>query len=256
MMIRSWNSLLKSAFEWRHYRALINMLAIYNAPLKMVRTYLAGRGTFPCIVPIQTPIGPLRIMLYSFHDFLTLNEIFCRKDYGSHTNHLKCVLDLGSNIGISILYFLSRNDNVKVYGYEPVPENAKKLCEQIQANHLETRLHFYEEAVCDFSGRSQFGVEITGRYGGIDKNFPKKIDVQCADINHVIENILIKENYIDILKIDTEGTEKRIFEAIDSDLCKRIHLIYVEDGWSDHKSNLFKAKRYGNITIFKNRNCS
>jgi len=53
---------------------------------------------------------------------LTVNEIFCREDYYCNGS-VNVVVDLGSNIGLSALYFLSRNDKAKVYLFEPDPKN-------------------------------------------------------------------------------------------------------------------------------------
>jgi len=44
-------------------------------------------------------------------------EIFCRLDYLAKTD-IKVVVDIGSNIGISALYFLSRNKQAKCYLFE------------------------------------------------------------------------------------------------------------------------------------------
>ncbi len=40
---------------------------------------------------------------------------------------ISVVVDFGSNIGISALYFLTRNQDIKVYLFEPVPQNILRL---------------------------------------------------------------------------------------------------------------------------------
>ena len=41
-------------------------------------------------------------------------------------------VDFGSNIGISALYFLTRNPSVQVYLFEPVPSNIERLRENLK----------------------------------------------------------------------------------------------------------------------------
>ena len=63
---------------------------------------------------------------FSHHDLITIIECFGKLDYKAPKN-LSVVIDFGSNIGISALYFLTRNEGVKVYLFEPVPRNVERL---------------------------------------------------------------------------------------------------------------------------------
>ena len=73
-------------------------------------------------VSVNTPVGMYDMTLYSCHDILTVNEIFCRNDYPA-SQDLRVVVDIGSNIGISAAYFLTRNNQVRCYLFEPDPKN-------------------------------------------------------------------------------------------------------------------------------------
>ena len=53
----------------------------------------------------------------------------------------------------------------------------------------------------------RFGVEPTGRYGGIGLELDGSIEVDCLEINDVLERVLEREPAIDVLKLDTEGLE-------------------------------------------------
>jgi FkbM family methyltransferase len=105
-----------------------------------------------------------------------------------------------------------------------------------------------EKAVSYESGQLEFGIEPTGRYGGIGVATEKSITVDCIEINEVLKSILLQEDHIDILKIDTEGVEIRTVEAIDKELLKRINKIYLEaKPKGDLHPDMFTQKQYGSV---------
>jgi FkbM family methyltransferase len=156
---------------------------------------------------------------------LTLNEVFCRNDYPADSS-LRVVLDVGSNIGISALYFLTRNRHSRCYLFEPSPNNVHRLRRQLAP--FEGRYELAECAVADRDGEVTFGVEPTGRYGGIDVETGQSITVACRHINGVLAEILEKEGSIDIIKIDTEGAEISTVKAMDARLLESVRSIFLE----------------------------
>jgi FkbM family methyltransferase len=207
------------------YVAVANMLRLYRRPAQLMYRYLLNAGRYPHRVAVRTPLGTVSPLLHSSHDLLTLNEIFCRLDYVA-IPETRVVVDIGSNIGISALYFLTRNEDVFCHLFEPVPSNVHRLRENLEA--FEGRYRLREVAVAEFTGSSAFAVEPTGRYGGIGTEWPDQIEVSTVSINEVLRSVLESGPEIDILKIDVEGLEVRLVEAIDADLRGRIRRIYIE----------------------------
>jgi hypothetical protein len=111
-----------------------------------------------------------------------------------------------------------------------------------------------KEAVADFSGRVQFGIESSGRYGGIRANTSQYIEVDCLDVTEVLQEIMEKESVIDVLKIDTEGVEIRTVKAIRKPLLGRIKRIYLE-AYPKEKLHptMFEQHQYGSICELRNR---
>src|SRR5688572_9903353 len=102
------------------------MFRVYRSPVPALVRYTFGTGRYPVQIPVRTPLGWLSPTLYSHHDLLTLNEIFCRLDYAVGPTP-RVVVDVGSNIGLSALYFLTRDPSVRCYLFEPVPQNVERL---------------------------------------------------------------------------------------------------------------------------------
>lgn len=170
--------------------------------------------------------------LYSSHDMSTLNEVFCRQDYLARRD-LRVAVDIGSNIGISALYFLTRNRTCRVYLFEPDPKNIERL--RLNLRGYEARFILEEAAVGIEEGSGSFGVEPTGRYGTLtghgtgDAYSPGQlISVRVRRVDAVLEDVLAREARIDLLKIDTEGMEDELVRAIPAHLLQRISTIYYE----------------------------
>jgi FkbM family methyltransferase len=187
--------------------------------------YISNGGSYPWTCRVRTPIGRRSVNLFSYHDLLTINEVFCRQDYPVDSD-ARVIVDLGANIGISGLYFLTRNSGTRCYLFEPVPRNVERLRANLAG--LEDRFEIHEEAVADRAGQLEFGVEDIGRYGGLGANTGQSITVTCRHINDVLAAILEKEERIDLVKIDTEGEEARTVAAIDPKLFARIGKIVYE----------------------------
>jgi FkbM family methyltransferase len=242
---RSLRQLLSAVFKRQHYVALINMQRLYPKFLENLWRYLTGAGEYPYDIAVRTPVGLKSMRLYSHHDLLTVNEIFCRQDYFADRS-LKYVIDLGSNIGISAIYFLTRNGDATCALYEPNPHNIERLRLNLQG--YESRYSLNQLAVSNESGEIQFGIEPTGRYGGIAQGHLQTIVVSCVHINDVIEGALRDHSNIDILKVDTEGVEIQTIEAIDGNLLDHISKIYLEsDPMRDLHPDRFTNEQYGSV---------
>lgn len=222
---RPWGLIARNVLRRENYAALWRMRHVAVQPRTTAFRYFTGRGEYEWRCPVRTPLGVVAPLTFSHHDLVTVIEVFCRLDYAAPPD-VRVVVDLGSNIGISALYFLTRNPDVRCHLYEPVVRNAVRLRENLAG--FEDRYQLTEVAVWDREGTVEFGVEPSGRYGGIGAAWGETIQVPCLDVNQVIESILDHTPAIDVLKVDTEGAELATVAAIRDDLLARIGLIYLE----------------------------
>lgn len=217
--------LLRGSLRGANLRALGAMARRYPDPWRSLWRYLTGRGAYPYACRVRTPIGGVSPTLHSAHDMLTTNEVFCREDYRVGAD-IAVAVDIGSNIGISALYFLTRSQRSRAYLYEPDPRNVERLQRNLQG--FEGRYRVEQVAIDVADGEVRFSVEPSGRYGRIGRELSEQITARSRAINTVLADVLAAEGEIDVLKVDTEGTEELLVGAIEPAHLERIATIYYE----------------------------
>ncbi len=219
------------------YRSLLRSLVVYRRPVDAVRRYVnTDRGSYPWTITVRTPTGPLPLALPHPHDLRTVNEVFCRRDYGRGKPRI--VVDIGANIGISSAYFLSRRSDSVVYCWEPVPANLLTLRANVE--RFGKRCVVHENAMSILAGPADFFVEPIGRYSGLADHYiheglaTTRVRVCCDAISAALDEVIGLEGFIDLVKIDTEGNEAALVAAIPTRQLSAIGLIRYEDGSSVH----------------------
>jgi len=252
---RSLTMIARNVTQPSNYIALARAAQVYEHPLTAMSRYFRGGGDYPCAARVRTPIGLKDVTLFNSHDAITLHEIFCRGDYDCPSPQV--VIDIGANIGISALYFLTRSRTTRCELYEPDPNNLAKLSKNLKG--YEDRFVVHEAAVADRQGVLAFTREPTGRYGTLetdswlwDSPMTEKIKVHVEHVNTVLESAVARHGAIDLLKIDTEGSELATLQAIDPSLLSHIRHIVIE--WPDNQAKLegFQATRSCNTIMFRN----
>jgi FkbM family methyltransferase len=228
------SDVLRAPLQRGHYRALAGMVRTYPDPVRNARRYVSGWGEYPYRCRLRTPSGTIAPTLYSRHDMLTINEVFCREDYRL-AGDLRVAVDIGSNIGLSALYFLTRSPAARVYVFEPDPRNVERLRANLAG--YEDRYSLQAVAVAHSDGEAAFGTEPSGRYGLLTPApgtghplFPptEQIRVRTRAMNDVLGEVLAREHRIDVLKVDTEGMEVELVASIRDSLLDRIASIIYE----------------------------
>jgi FkbM family methyltransferase len=222
---RSSSLVARSIFEPAQYRAFVRMVRRYPQFPEVAKRYLFGGGDYPYACHIRTPMGEVQALTYSHHDIFTVQEVFGREDYRAGPD-LTVVVDIGSNIGISALYFLTRNATSRCYLYEPVPRNVERLRENLVG--YRERYEVEQVAVAPTEGTVDFTVEPSGRYGGIGIVGSERIQVRCRSVAEVLDEVLDREGQISLLKLDIEGAELETVRAIPAAQRRRVRTICFE----------------------------
>ena len=242
-------------FKKSFYLAFVNIFIYFKRPLKVLIRYVFEVGDYPHQFFMRTPVGLQSATAYSHHDLITLVECFGKLDYKVSQN-ISVVVDFGSNIGISALYFLTRNINVQVHLFEPVPRNIKRLRDNLKG--YENRYKLTECAIGTKEGKFDFSCEDSGRYGGlIEKdveNFSgsssdRVITVKVLSANNVLSEICEEYKTIDVVKIDVEGYEDKILMSLKNEILSYVDRIYAETE-NDQKILGFSSERYGGLARY------
>lgn len=222
---RRWSAPLRS----RNYRAAWSTLLTSRTPADSLRRYVTGSGDYPWRVGLRTPTGPVELLVPHPHDVRTVNEIFHRHDYGHGTPEV--VVDVGGNIGVSAAWFLSRSPHTRVHVWEPVPHNLDSL--RVNVAPFGDRCVVHEAALAPTAGAATFLIDPVGRYSGLAEYQPGSdgkvaVEVVCEGVAEALREVLGAEGRIDLVKVDTEGSEEAIVAAIPDDVRARIGEVVYE----------------------------
>jgi FkbM family methyltransferase len=246
---RSISRIIRAPFGHRHWIAAANMFRVYEQPFDAAKRYLLASGSYPHTFHLRTPGGRVSATAWSGHDVLTINEIFCRMDYGLDPR-ARIVVDFGSNIGLSALYFLTHALSSFVYCFEPLALNCERL-NQTLANYPD-RYCLSATAIATSAGKASFGCEPTGRYGGVGRAYPEKIEVNCLCAREVIAGLLGTHGKIDILKIDIEGLEEEVLLSLTTNQLEQIENIFVEADFNlNPLAKTHTMQKYGSVMQFR-----
>ena len=167
-------------------------------------------------IKVRTPIGHIKILMRNRQSARTLYSIFIREDYKTD-NAKKNILDLGSNIGISALYFLSRNKKNQILCIEPDPNNAYYLQNNLERFKDRSNILYCAIGTED-SKYLAFNLSKDGKYSSfkkIGKKYDRKIDVDVISLNNALKKAKFINDYPILIKIDIEGLEKDVIKGFD-----------------------------------------
>jgi|WetSurMetagenome_2_1015567.scaffolds.fasta_scaffold386489_1 FkbM family methyltransferase len=142
------------------------------------------------------------------------------------------IIDCGSHIGLSILYFKKIFSKAEILGFEPNRENFVILEKNIRNNHLEN-VRLINAALADKEGTNllkisneekepwTWGDSLVENIWG-DNGTNKKMEVKTVKLSTYMDSP------VDLLKIDVEGYEQKVIEEVKPklDLVKEIILEY------------------------------
>ncbi len=148
----------------------------------------------------------------------------------------KVILDIGANIGITSIYFVSKFPNAKIFSFEPLPENYEILKKNTE-NYKNIKVFnfglgkkdemldiFLSNDSENFGGGSFFP-----EAGGVST---EKVECEIKNIHDVLVELKIKG--IDLIKIDTEGAEFDILTSLNKEYLSSVKWITGElHGYKD-----------------------
>lgn len=136
------------------------------------------------------------------------------------------ILDLGSNIGLTLAHLKSLYPKARIVGYEMDRDNyllAKKNIREYQNVSLYNKAVWTQDVELEYpraTNPDSHSLEGRGTTTG-----------QTVKIQGVSMATILKENQLDeihFLKMDIEGAERAIFESTDLDWLEKVHALNLE----------------------------
>ena len=139
------------------------------------------------------------------------------------------VIDVGANIGtVTLLLANIVGTNGNVYSVEPHPTTYKYLLENIKLNNFEN-ITTFNIALGEKSTQVSFS-----NFKSDDQNKILNLESKLSIKMSKLDDLPIKENIIDLLKIDTIGYEKFVLLGANS-LLKKCKVVQFPIGGAYHK---------------------
>lgn len=199
--------ILAAPLRPKHWRTLFGIATTFSRPAEAFVRYLLNRGRYPWELRLRTPLGSVPVRLESRHDLLTVVEIFSRRDYGSDAPAL--VVDVGANVGFATLFFLTRRPDSFVVCCEPDAENVASLRRNLAG--FEDRYELMQVAVV-VENVPSVRFSPRGRYGHVTP--AGDVEVPALPIARLLSSVTEARGRVDLVKIDTEGSEQALVDAL------------------------------------------
>ena len=124
------------------------------------------------------------------------------------------IIDCGSNIGISILYFKTRYPQATIVAFEPNPDQFDVLKNNVVSNELnDVQLH--QLAVSDEIGTLEFFINETSP-GSLNMGLVKRGDeIPTINVSSTVLSQHLPDS-VDLLKLDIEGAEESVLRDLEA----------------------------------------
>lgn len=201
-----------------------------------------------------------KIYVESYEEFFILDEVFVQNDYNFMTKEKVVVVDIGSNIGTSCLFF-SKFENVqKIYAYEPVKETFEQAKLNLHLNKDLSKVEQFNNFGLGKNDREEiflFDKNVkgnTGVRGEMSSSF--KLE-NVVETKVVIKNAAEQINLVNdanpeykiVVKMDCEGGEYEILEVLSkSGVINKIDYLMLE--WHDKGAEFLEDILNENDFIF------
>jgi FkbM family methyltransferase len=164
----------------------------------------AARISSPATFRLRTG-EKLRLRSAPATDATTAFEIFVAEVYRQvgpeRDPSVSTIVDVGANVGMSLIYWASHYPNAKLIAFEPHPVHVASLRQNLENNGIAHRVELHAAAACARAGT----VQLT------DEEHCSSVTTQSTGRTRSIEAVdffaAIGSATIDLLKMDIEGGE-------------------------------------------------
>jgi FkbM family methyltransferase len=204
---------------------------IFRLYLKLIaRLYassLSSRGDYS-----EENILGSRMRVLDYRAFVDVfSEIFVRQDYFFEpTTPAPLILDCGSNIGMSVLFFKQLYPGSRIIAFEPDSETFNVLQRNVQENQLQN-VELHNQAIYPTDGFIEFYSD-PSHPGSLVMSTARERFPGREVISRKVEAVRLSpfiQGEVDLLKMDIEGAEgSAIMELAEAGKLKSIKEMFIE----------------------------
>ena len=193
--------------------------AVCRTYLKIL-TRLAFAGVFPRMAPREERIRGATTRVLDYSSFLSLFiEIVVRREYDfAFDSPSPLILDCGSNIGMSLLYFKTMWPDCRIVAFEPDDLAFRALQHNAAANHW-NHVEMHNAALCAEEGEIDFFSDPAQPGSLVMSTFQQRVSgasskpTACRKVQALRLSSFVT-GPVDLLKMDIEGTELAVLEEL------------------------------------------
>ncbi len=171
---------------------------------------VTSRGGRGFVIRFNGPRGPLTARVCDVSEMRVLREVFAGGEYEIDGIDPEVILDLGSNAGLSVLYFRDRYPSARIIAVEPARQTFLRLQRNVGSLERVTVLHAAATdengPIAIHSGAHSWNSSIIARdVLGTSETVP----------GMTVDEILVRagETGADLVKMDIEGAEGRVLTS-------------------------------------------
>jgi FkbM family methyltransferase len=208
---------------------------------------------FPLVNSYTEHVFANRMTFSSYDTFLySFKELFITQIYRFQTAHTHpIIIDCGSNIGMSVLFFKLLYPSSTILAFEPEPQNVSLLQHNVAINHWQD-VHIYPMALSNEAGVAMFRKNNLGDGSLKGSLLPLRGNEDVIQVPTVLLSAYVEQD-IAMVKMDIEGAEMDVIqELIAANKFNHIQQLIVEYhqiGAGKHREGLASF-----IDLLKNNN--
>lgn len=183
-------------------------------------------------------------------DSYVIRDMYIEKPYydPEPSGEVYTVIDCGAHVGVWTTRAANADrGKIRVFAYEPFPDNFRLLADNVESNGLEN-VEIFQLAVGGSAGKRKFYLsDRADDSHSLLVGEGDSIEVGVTTLADIIEDNSIGR--VDLLKLDVEGSEYEILLNLDRkyfDIIERVTLEYHEhpDFGEDDLAGLFKGRGF------------
>lgn len=221
----------------------LQKLRIFLAATKIIKNWKIFPLSYFGIIkgdPIIILRNNLRIKLRgNSTDLHTFTNIWLLNEYTDFVTHLRedaNIIDIGAHIGFFTTYMSQFCNKGKILCFEPVKENYEFLSYNINLNNIKN-VELFPMAVTDKSNMVKVFLKNDSAAHNIFEEGAEFVEVKSTSLKDILDSNNLD---YDLLKLDCEGAEYLILNALPDSYFERIKKIVMEYHLADKKPELIQ----------------